>query len=181
MNTSNLFPRIAVIAAFSSVIAACAASPPPPANRAMPLTVESSSQALAPAPVPVRSPVSSIALSEDLCKACGIREDDAHFSFDSSVLRQTDVTPLNELAVCLLSGPLQGRSIRLLGRADPRGDTDYNMALGQSRADSVGAYLGGRGVDSARRPTSSRGAMDAKGTDEQSWKEDRRVDLTLAN
>ena len=66
----------------------------------------------------------------------------------------------------MTSGPLQGRSLRLVGRADPRGETEYNFALGSARAGSVDTYLIDLGLDSARVSMTSRGKLDATGTDE---------------
>jgi peptidoglycan-associated lipoprotein len=80
-----------------------------------------------------------------------------------------------------MTGPLKGRSMRLVGHADPRGNEEYNMALGGRRADNVASAIASAGMDSARMATSSRGKMDATGTDEAGWAKDRRVDIMLAN
>ncbi|MFI5302902.1 MAG: OmpA family protein, partial [Polyangiales bacterium] len=80
---------------------------------------------------------------------------------------------------CFATGPLKGRKLSLIGRADPRGETEYNVALGQSRADAVQRYIGGRGVAASQLSSSSRGALDASGGDESGWAKDRRVDLVL--
>ena len=69
--------------------------------------------------------------------------------------------------------------MRLIGHADPRGPSEYNMTLGQRRADSVDAYIGRRGVQRSRIVTTSRGAMDATGQDETGWAHDRRVEVQL--
>jgi peptidoglycan-associated lipoprotein len=68
-----------------------------------------------------------------------------------------------------------------VGRADARGESDYNITLGQSRADAVGSYLSIRGMDKSKAQSTSRGAMDASGTDERGWQRDRRVDVMLGN
>ena len=86
---------------------------------------------------------------------------------------------LEQVATCFMTGPLKGRLLKLVGHADPRGGSDYNVTLGQSRADSVGQYLIGKGMDKAKTESTSRGAMDATGTDEPSWARDRRVDVML--
>lgn len=69
--------------------------------------------------------------------------------------------------------------MKLIGGADPRGEVDYNMTLGQARADSVQKYVVNKGVDRGMAPSTSRGAMDATGTDEAGWARDRRVDIML--
>lgn len=121
----------------------------------------------------------SIQISDEIRKACGIDDHDAYFSFDSHALRSQDLPVLNKVADCFSAGPLSGKTMKLIGRADPRGMTDYNMTLGQARADAVADYLEERGLGKARVQSSSRGAMDATGTDEATWQRDRRVDVLL--
>jgi peptidoglycan-associated lipoprotein len=96
-------------------------------------------------------------------------------------LTSNDRTPLDKVVQCFTRGPLAGRSLKLVGRADPRGPTDYNLTLGEYRADAVASYLGTKGLAKDKAQPTSRGAMDAKGTDESGWQRDRRVDLLLGN
>jgi len=121
----------------------------------------------------------NIQIAEEILAACGISAADALFPFDSSRLERKDIKVLNDVAVCFITGPMKGRSLKLIGRADPRGAAAYNMTLGQSRADSVQKYLMDKGVPQTNVPSTSRGAMDATGTDEAGWTHDRRVDITL--
>jgi peptidoglycan-associated lipoprotein len=67
----------------------------------------------------------------------------------------------------------------LTGRADTRGTTEYNMTLGANRAHTVSQYLSSKGVESIRMKETSRGELDATGTDVLGQKQDRRVDITL--
>jgi peptidoglycan-associated lipoprotein len=83
------------------------------------------------------------------------------------------------VARCFTSGPLKGRILKVVGHADPRGETEYNFVLGNSRADAVGGFLRSKGMDNAKVATTSRGELDATGTDESGWARDRRVDLLL--
>ena len=131
-------------------------------------------------PNPPDSPqASAVHISDEIVKACGIAAPDAYFAFDSSNLRPEDVHVLEQLSTCFTSGPLKGRLMKLVGHADPRGGSDYNMTLGQSRADAVKDYIVQHGMDKSKTDSSSRGAMDATGTDEPSWARDRRVDIML--
>ncbi len=123
----------------------------------------------------------SIQVSDEIRKACGIDDHDAYFAFDSHALRTQDLPILNKVAQCFSSGPLVGRTMTLVGRADPRGQTEYNITLGQARADSVGQYVERRGLDKTHVESTSRGAMDATGTDEAGWQRDRRVDIVLGS
>lgn len=118
-----------------------------------------------------------INISEDIRRACGIADSEAHFPFDSAKLDAAERPTLAKLAACFTSGALAGRDMQLVGHADPRGDSDYNMVLGGSRADTVKAFLTALGLTGGHIATSSRGELDASGTDERSWAEDRRVDV----
>jgi peptidoglycan-associated lipoprotein len=117
-----------------------------------------------------------------LRQACGI--DDVNrapkFDFDKSSLSGNDRDIAAQIATCLTSGPLKGKNVYLVGRADPRGTETHNMSLGQQRADAFKDYLVALGIDSSRISDSSRGALDAQGTSEESWRRDRRVDIELA-
>lgn len=138
---------------------------------------------------PVAPPVAIVAVSphvsvsDDLVAACKLRFDDVpsapKFDFDRSDLGEEDNDLLAQIATCVTTGPLRGRSLTLVGRADSRGESEYNMALGDRRASSVGQYLTALGVAGTRLTESSRGKLDAMGTDEPGWQRDRRVDVLL--
>jgi peptidoglycan-associated lipoprotein len=123
----------------------------------------------------------SVSISDEIRSRCGIPDADAYFQFDSARVTSADRTPLDKVATCFTRGPLSGHSVKLVGRADPRGPTDYNMTLGESRADAVASYLGSHGMAKDKTLSTSRGAMDADGTDERGWQHDRRVDVLLGN
>ncbi len=141
----------------------------------------------APAPAPVAPPAQAyngagVSVSGDLVKACNLVFSEPQrapkFDFDQSSLEPQDRDVLDQIAKCVTIGPLKGRSLKLIGRADPRGEEEYNFALGERRADSVGDYLGGLGVSKAKIVETSRGKLDAQGTDEAGWAHDRRVDIS---
>lgn len=140
--------------------------------------------AAAPAPsvaADSKSPTQAqVRIAEDIRKACGISESDAHFPFDSANVQQAERRVLSKLADCFASGPLAGRAMRLVGHADPRGDEDYNFVLGGRRADNVKTFLIEQGLRSEQVASTSRGEIEARGNDEASWREDRRVDVLLA-
>jgi peptidoglycan-associated lipoprotein len=103
------------------------------------------------------------------------------FDFDSTAIAEQDRSLLTEVARCFSEGPLRGQGLALTGRADPRGEDEYNMALGESRADSVRRYLRDLGVSPQKVQATSRGEIDATGQDEAGWALDRRVDIELAS
>jgi peptidoglycan-associated lipoprotein len=136
------------------------------------------------APTFKTTPVSpSIAVSEDIVRACNLHFEDVvtapKFEFDKSELFAADHDVLEKIGQCLTAGPLQGRAIKLIGRADPRGTPDYNLALGARRAHAVGSFVESLGVAPSRIRETSRGELDATGSDEATWLIDRRVDIVL--
>ncbi len=153
-------------------------TPTPPAPPA-------AKQEAKPAPdVTADQPVSpSLAVSADIAAACGITAPASptpKFDYDKDDLTEDDRAVLATLATCLSTGALKGKSVLMIGRADPRGTEEYNLGLGSRRAHSVSQYLVRLGVAQAQLEVTTRGALDATGTDEVSWKQDRRVDIQLA-
>jgi peptidoglycan-associated lipoprotein len=126
-----------------------------------------------------------IAVANDLGKRCSLKFDDRQqapkFDFDQFQLLPEDRDVLDQVATCLISGPLKGQKLQLVGRADPRGTEEYNLGLGDRRARTVLDYLRHLGVEGSQVAMTTRGALDASGRDEDSWRVDRRVDLTLKN
>ena len=137
------------------------------------------SNANLPAEPPDSPTASAVKISDEILKACGIKAADAYFAFDSAHLDRQYTAPLDQVATCFTTGALKGRTLKLVGHADPRGTSEYNMTLGQKRADEVSSYLGTKGLDKGKRESSTRGALDATGNDEPSWARDRRVDVML--
>ncbi len=123
----------------------------------------------------------TIAISEEIRSICGIADTDAYFAFDSARIDSTARVVLGRVATCFESGPLAGRQLSLVGRADPRGEGAYNMALGERRASAVSSSLKRFGLRGRQIDASSRGEMDATGTSEASWANDRRVDVALGS
>jgi peptidoglycan-associated lipoprotein len=159
----------------SMALAACTRENSPP-----PVSAPIWERSTSPMTVDSKSPTAGVVhISSDIRKACGITDADAHFAFDSASLGEAERPVLNQLAKCFVSGQLAGREMRLVGHADPRGPDEYNMVLGGSRADTVKAFLTMKGVPIGRIATTSRGEMEARGTEEASWAEDRRVDVLL--
>jgi peptidoglycan-associated lipoprotein len=157
-------------------------------TKAPPRDASSASVATAPVATPapparpdVASPTSgSVHIDDSIVAACGDIPL-AHFAFDSASIQPAAAASLDALSRCFTKGKLAGRSMKLIGHADPRGETEYNLGLGQRRAGSVAGYLAGHGMEQSHLATSSRGAFDATGTDEQGWARDRKVDVLLAN
>ena len=97
------------------------------------------------------------------------------FDFNESALTTEATSRLAQDADCLKK---TNRAVSLVGHTDNRGTQEYNLALSERRAQSVRDHLGRLGVDGAKLTVLPRGSLDAKGTDEPSWAQDRRVDFT---
>lgn len=128
----------------------------------------------------VSSPTSgSLQIDGRILKACGDLPT-AKFAFDSASIAGDAATVLQAVGRCFATGPLKGKGLKLVGHADARGEVGYNLALGEQRAASVGAFLKQAGVGEAQVSTMSKGEFDATGTDEEGWARDRKVEILLA-
>jgi outer membrane protein OmpA-like peptidoglycan-associated protein len=149
--------------------------PKPPAVATVEAPVEPKQQPTAP----------NIGVSNDIAKACRLRfanvQEAPKFAYDQEELLPADRDMLQQVAECLTRGPLQHARVELVGRADPRGTDEYNLALGNRRAYTVRSYLQRLGVAPDRLAPTTRGEIDASGVDDTGWQADRRVDLQLAN
>jgi peptidoglycan-associated lipoprotein len=125
----------------------------------------------------------NLRISAELMRKCQVHfdnvEDAPRFGFDQAALDPQDEAILAQVAKCVTSGPLAGHGVKLVGRADPRGETEYNFSLGARRADAAQQFLVKVGVVPAHVQTTSRGELDATGKDEPTWALDRRVDVDL--
>lgn len=125
----------------------------------------------------------NVRLDDQLAKLCKVTFGNADrapkFDYDEAALLPQDRDVLEQVAKCVTTGPLKGRKLALVGRADPRGETEYNMVLGDHRADAVHVYLARLGVGTGKMSKTSRGELDAEGTDDGTWHRDRRVDIAL--
>lgn len=100
-----------------------------------------------------------------------------YFDFDQSLLRAESRAALIAQAHCLQK---YGSGIRIEGHADERGSREYNMALGERRANAVRDFLVLNGVSNSSIETVSYGEERpaSSGSDEGSWAQNRRVELT---
>ena len=99
-----------------------------------------------------------------------------YFEYDSSTLTAAAKASV-DAHIALLN--TNGRTIRLEGHTDERGTRDYNMALGERRANAVRDYMAASGVANYRVETVSYGEEQpiAYGSGESNWSQNRRVEL----
>ena len=169
---------LALAPVFTALVLACGDKPPP----VTPVATADTTPAPAPAP-PVKNDKMAVNVDESILKACNLKfastDTAPKFDFDSESLSEPEKQILEQIAKCLTTGPLKGRAVDLVGRADPRGETEYNMTLGAKRARAAHTYLSGLGVGTDKLFDTSRGEIDATGKDEAGWQKDRRVDVKL--
>ena len=104
-----------------------------------------------------------------------VSADRIFFDTDRFNIDTEDQVTLQSQAQWLAKYP--GTRITIEGHADERGTRDYNLALGERRANAAKNYLASLGVDSARIQTVSYGKErpQALGSNEQSWAQNRRA------
>ncbi len=126
----------------------------------------------------------TIRLSPEIVRDCRFPADPDElpgFDVDQATLKPRGRDILADVANCLKDGPLQNRTITIIGRTDARGSETHNQVLGASRAEATRNYLTQKGVPEKKLLVISRGEEGASGNDAESMARDRRVDLVLGD
>lgn len=166
--------KIRILAAAALIaVAGCAKKappelpPPPPTAAPEPAPAPSTP---APPPAPSGPTPGSRA---DFIQQAG--SDRVYFALDSIELDADSRATLDAQAQWLQRYPNVRATIE--GHCDERGTREYNLALGDRRANAAKNYLVGKGVDAGRLSTISYGKERpvALGSDEASWQQNRRA------
>jgi peptidoglycan-associated lipoprotein len=106
--------------------------------------------------------------------------DRVFFALDSSVLSSDAQATLTRQAAWLKQYP--NASVVLEGHCDERGTREYNLALGERRANAAKNFLLSQGVDAGRVSTTSYGKERPAvlGHDERAWGQNRRAVTVIA-
>ena len=112
-------------------------------------------------------------------RAYGSIQDMILFDFDRSELREDARQTLQAKAEALRQFP--DIRVRIEGHADERGTVEYNLALGERRADAARAYLIDLGIDPDRMTTISYGEErpQVDGHNEAAWSQNRRDEFVI--
>lgn len=102
-----------------------------------------------------------------------------YFDFDAS-----ELSPESRAALDANVGLLQkhtGIKVQIQGHADERGATEYNLALGDRRANAVKDYMAGAGVAPSRLTVISYGeeAPVVQASNERAWSQNRRAEFVV--
>jgi len=99
-----------------------------------------------------------------------------YFALDRAAVAPGERPKLQAAVKWLSDNP--DKNLVLIGHCDWRGTAEYNLGLGDRRANSVKRFLESLGVSPTRLETLSKGSVDAKQTGgEGEWAKDRRVDF----
>jgi len=127
------------------------------------------------APEPVGPSAVEIAAKEKSLALKAMASEDVYFDYDSAVLSAAAQNVLKNKSIIL--GKYSGVSVTIEGHCDERGTNEYNLALGERRAESAKSFLVSLGVNASRFKTISYGEekpVDA-GKDESAWAKNRRA------
>jgi peptidoglycan-associated lipoprotein len=103
-----------------------------------------------------------------------------YFDFDRSDIKQTERVKLQAAKEYLERHP--GYRLLLEGHCDWRGTAEYNLGLGERRANATRAYLASIGVTAEKLETVSKGSLEAvRNGDTAAMAKDRRVELVVVN
>jgi peptidoglycan-associated lipoprotein len=104
-----------------------------------------------------------------------------YFDFDSNAVKD-EFRPLVQAHSKYMTSDKRDSKIRIEGNCDERGSREYNLALGQRRAESVKKVMTVLGVQDGRIETVSYGEEKpmGQGHDEAAWAQNRRADIKYA-
>ena len=167
-----LFPMLAAL------LAACSTPlpPPPPAPAPAPQAA-----ALEPAPPPVLTLTRPVAAESPMAAFERMRAaraaDSVYFDLDRFAIKSDQSTAVSEHAKLALA--FSNDHVTLQGNCDERGSREYNLALGQRRADAVKQSMVLLGVPQDRIETISFGKEKPRAQchDENCWAQNRRADF----
>ena len=102
-----------------------------------------------------------------------------HFDYDKANIRSEDAGTLDQKVAILQANP--ELKIRVGGHCDERGSDEYNLALGNRRAQAAKQYLVSHGIDGSRIETQSWGEERplVDGHDETAWSQNRRDEFEI--
>lgn len=153
--------RAVVVLSITLGLSACGSTPPAESESVAPA---GESDFVASAPPTAGAEVAAP------CQVAGVR-----FGYDSSELDAAARAQLESDARCAAERNVA--SVRVTGTTDPRGTEEYNLALGDRRAQTAASYLQSLGVEAGKIEHHSVGEEFAAGADESGWASDRRADI----
>jgi peptidoglycan-associated lipoprotein len=167
---TRCYPRrlieIISIALLTLTIGACASSPKPKETTAPVRNIN---------PVQEDDIQGQSAIPYSKVSSC--RTESVYFSYDSSEITGEARSILQNNAACLQQNKTD--RVTITGMTDPRGTEEYNLALGERRAQAAAKYISTMSTGQTAVSVHSVGEEYASGEDEDSWTNDRRAEFEL--
>lgn len=161
--------KLLISIVLANLLVACASEKPKEPEAAPAPVVEAPAPAPAPAPIVAADPLND--------PASILAKRSVYFPFDVSAVQEAD-KPIVEAHGKYL-GEHPDSKVRVEGNCDERGSSEYNLALGQRRADSVKKMLILSGAKASQIETVSYGEEKPACTEhnEACWSQNRRGDI----
>jgi peptidoglycan-associated lipoprotein len=171
--------KIVISIVLVNLLAACA-SQKPQETTAAPATPATPVAATAPATATATAAAAKTAIDPLNDPTSILAGRSVYYPFDVAAVQDAD-KPLVQAHAGYLSKNA-ARKVRLEGNCDERGSNEYNLALGQRRADGVMKMLELGGAKTSQLDSVSYGEEKPKATghEESSWSQNRRTDLNYA-
>lgn len=163
-----------------SFLAACSTAPKaPPAPAPAPAPMPQAA-APAPAPMPAHTDDAQALAAKLRQQIADLDGKSVYFDFDSFVVKSDYDATLHAQADFMKAHP--GAKLTVQGNTDERGGSEYNLALGQKRAEAVRKSLGVLGVAADRVEATSFGKEKPRAAchEESCWSQNRRDDFVNA-
>ncbi len=171
--------NLVIVVLLSSLLAACATPKPVAKGEESTSAPVSEGKRTAPTAPTVSSPDAVASVDDDPLndRNSMLAKRSLYYPLDGYVVQADDKAAVQAHARYLAEHP--NRKVRLEGHADERGSNEYNLALGQRRADGVKNMLMLGGAKSDQIETASYGEEKPKATahDESAWSQNRRTDI----
>jgi peptidoglycan-associated lipoprotein len=174
---------LASLSGAALMVAACTKAPPPPPPEPPPPAFEA--PVTPPAVVETPAPVAPVTVVVDTLPAyreriqirIGNTFRTIYFAFDQASLSDEGKATADGIGQLMKDAP--EITVRIEGHADERGTNEYNLALGERRAQAVQQYLVSYGVEVSRISVLSYGEEKpaVEGGDESSWSKNRRAEF----
>ncbi|MEO8057099.1 MAG: peptidoglycan-associated lipoprotein Pal [Burkholderiales bacterium] len=168
----------ALLTTLAALLGACSSTPTAPPAAPMSTANVAAAPATTPRPMASSSNVATVTLPAYLDPKSRINtERSVYFDYDDFAVEQNYRALIERHASFLASKP--ALAIKIEGNSDERGGAEYNLALGQKRADAVLRSLKIYGVKESQMEAVSwgEGKPKASGHDETAWAQNRRADL----
>jgi peptidoglycan-associated lipoprotein len=183
MNMTRFAPVAALVTVLTVGVVACGGKKPPaPAPAPPPPAAASPAPAPPPAPPPPPpAPAPAPPTEEEIFSKMSLEDlnakrplTDAFFDLDRADLTEADRASLQKDADWMKKW--QSTKVTVEGHCDSRGTTEYNLALGERRAQAVKDYLASLGIGTDRVLTVSKGKEAPFCTEEEEscWSQNRR-------